>query len=131
MGRKSYRNGVWHILGKQKPLRLNHEEVQKLMKIIHDTIHGFLWQSVVTTRTDLRGKAIAKDKFANHLGRSSYFEESDVSMIKDAGYITLLTSKGDIGRLEHVANNRKISKEEDQSYREQIGNGSRSGILPL
>ena len=74
--RKSYRNGISHILGKQKSLRFNDEKIEELMKIIHDTINRFLLQSVVSTRTDLGGEAIAKDKFTNNLGSGGYFDVS-------------------------------------------------------
>lgn len=63
----SNRNG--HVLHKQDTLRLNDDEVDKLMSVTNEAVDGLTRHRIVSTRAKLRGKAVVKQELAHHLSR--------------------------------------------------------------
>jgi hypothetical protein len=65
----TYKSRSAHVLGKENPLGLDHEEVDELVHVPDHGIEGFPRHHVVLSRSNLRREAIAKDHLARHLSR--------------------------------------------------------------
>lgn len=108
---RTYGNRGEDVLSKDDTLRLNDKEVDELMDIADESVECLLGESVVLSRTNLRGKSGAKGTPASNLGDSSHTERHPRS-------------------LEGVTQDVKVASGEDEDDGCDVGDARRTWVLP-
>jgi hypothetical protein len=107
----TYSNGNVDVLGEHNALRLDDEEVNKLLDIVGHALKRGLRDGEVLARPELRGKATSESRLSDNLRSGGSTEDH-------------------VGGLEDVADQVQVPCGEDEDDRGSEGDAGGAGVLP-
>lgn len=108
---KSYSDGGKDVLCEDDALRLNNEEVNKLMNITSERIKSLLGNSVVLLWANLGSQALTEESLSSNFGSNSY-------------------PKCHPCKLEAISEDVEVSGSEDEEDGGEEGNAGGAGVIP-
>ncbi len=107
----TYNNGGSNILGEEKSLGFDDEEVDQLIEITGHAVQGLLWQGVVSAWAELRDETGVEESLSGNLSGSGQTECHP-------------------GDLEGITKEIEVASTEDEKHNGDVGNGGSTWVLP-
>lgn len=120
-----------NILGEENALELDQEEVQELGDVLKNSLMGLLGDGVVAAGAERASNALLEDNMAGNLNTGGHCQTKSVGHSGNHGSRDQLTSQRHVQKLEGPAKEREIASSEDKADNTGVGNGGRTGLLPL
>lgn len=133
MGQPSntYTDGVGDILGEQDALELDQEEVRELREVFKNGLVCLLGDGVVAAGTERASDTLLENDMADNLNRGGHCETKSVAHSGNYRSRDQLTSQRHVQKLEGPAEERQVASGENKADNAGVGNGGRTGLLPL
>jgi len=122
---------VGNILSEQDALELDQEEVHELREVLKHGLVGLLGDGVVATGTERAGDTLLENGMSDNLNRGGHCETESVTCSRNYLSRDQLTSQRHVQKLEGPAEERQVAGGEDKADNASVGNGGRTGLLPL